>query len=45
MKELNSLCLNVIPLGVTEADILKEDEEDDEKAEKSEKNVEATEVN
>jgi DNA-directed RNA polymerase subunit beta len=37
MKELNSLCLNIIPLGVTEADILKEDEDEDEKSEKSEK--------
>ncbi len=45
MKELNSLCLNIIPLGVTEADILKEDEEEDEKAEKIEKNAESAEVN
>ena len=39
VKELNSLCLNIIPMGVIEADVLKDDEEE-EKEEKKEKTLE-----
>ena len=34
VKELNSLCLNIIPMGVIEADVLKDDEEDDKEEKK-----------
>ena len=33
VKELNSLCLNIIPLGVIEADVIKDDEEKEDKKE------------
>ena len=33
VKELNSLCLNIIPLGVIEADVIKDDDEKEEKKE------------
>lgn len=36
VKELNSLCLNIIPMGVIEADVLKDDDDEDKEEKKEE---------